>query len=43
LKLNITDKKPILEMLACLIQNENKMAELITMKDFLKDYKDEVN
>ncbi len=30
-------------MLACLIQNENKMAELITMKDFLKDYKDEVN
>lgn len=43
LKLNITDKKPLLEMFACIVGNEKKIIELITMKDFLKDYKDEVN
>lgn len=30
-------------MFACILQNEKKIVELTTMKDFLKDYKDEVN
>lgn len=30
-------------MFACIVENEKKIIDVATMKDFLKDYKDEVN